>query len=180
VIRRCCSEYTVRLMCRCLKVSPSGYYAWRDRPASARAQDNARLLKRIREIHDDSKGAIGAPRMQEDLAAEGETASLNRVARLMAANGIAGWPRKKKRRQGRPELRPVEARNLDFTALEPETKWVTDITEIRRWRASSSSAWSWICLARSSSAGRCIIARIVTWSSARSRWQCGNARAAGQ
>jgi putative transposase len=120
-------------MCRCLQVSPSGYYAWCDRSPSARARDNARLLKRIREIHDDSRGVIGAPRMHEDLVADGETASLNRIARLMAANGIAGWPRKKKRRQGRPELRPVEARNhleRDFTALEPETKWVTDITEI--------------------------------------------------
>ena len=120
-------------MCRCLKVSPSGYYAWRNRPLSSRGQDNERLLARIREIHEDSGGVIGAPRMHEDLVDDGETASLNRVARLMAAHGIAGWPRKKKRRQGRPGIRPLGARNLlerDFTALEPETKWVTDITEI--------------------------------------------------
>ena len=86
-------------MCRCLKVSPSGYYAWRNRPLSSRGQDNERLLARIREIHEDSGGVIGAPRMHEDLVDDGETASLNRVARLMAAHGIAGWPRKKKRRQ---------------------------------------------------------------------------------
>lgn len=100
---------------------------------SARAQDNARLLGRIREIHQDSGGVIGAPRMHEDLTAEGETASPNRIARLMAAHGIAGWPRKRKRRQGRPPARPIDVRNLldrDFTAMEPETKWVTDITEI--------------------------------------------------
>lgn len=55
------------------------------------------------------------------------------VVRLMAANGIQGWPRKKNRRLGRPGVRPVGVRNLlerNFTALEPETKWVTDITEI--------------------------------------------------
>ena len=133
MIQHCRSEYPIRLMCRCLHVSPSGFYGWQSRIPSARARDNARLLGRIREIHQDSGGVIGAPRMHEDLQAEGETASQNRIARLMAAEGLAGWPRKKRRRQGRPAVRPANARNLldrDFTAYEPETKWVTDITEI--------------------------------------------------
>lgn len=84
------------MMCRLLKVSPSGYYDWEGRPASARQVDNERLLSRIREIHADSQGAIGAPRMYEDLTDEGETASKNRIARLMATEGLQGWPRKKK------------------------------------------------------------------------------------
>ena len=46
-------------MCRCLKVSASGYYAWQDREPSPRAQENARLVRRIREIHEDSRGVIG-------------------------------------------------------------------------------------------------------------------------
>ena len=121
-------------MCRCLKVSPSGYYAWESRPASVTAQDNARLLERIREIHQDSQGAIGAPRMHEDLTYEGETASLNRIARLMAANNLYGWPRRRgRRRMGKSSQRPDDVINhlkRDFNALEPETKWVTDITEI--------------------------------------------------
>ncbi|WP_163078620.1 IS3 family transposase, partial [Acinetobacter baumannii] len=83
------------LMCGCLKVSASGYYAWQDREPSLRAQENARLVRRIREIHEDSRGVIGAPRMHEDLLDEGETVSLNRVARLMAAERIQGWPRRK-------------------------------------------------------------------------------------
>lgn len=62
MIRRCRNEYPVRLMCRCLKVSASGYYDWQDRQPSPRAQENARLVKRIREIHEDSRGVIGAPR----------------------------------------------------------------------------------------------------------------------
>ncbi|TDN66101.1 integrase-like protein [Halothiobacillus neapolitanus] len=103
-------------------------------PAKPRSLDNDRLLKRIRAIHEDSKGIIGVPRMHEDLSAEGETASRNRIARLMAANGIYGWPRRKGRRwAGRFSQRPYHVRNhlrRDFTALEPETKWVTDITEI--------------------------------------------------
>ena len=107
-------------MCRCLKVSPSGYYEWVSRPASPRAQENARLLVRIREIHDDSDGAIGAPRMHDDLVAEGELVGLNRIARLMASNGIQGWPRKKSRQRGLPNRRPDGVSNLlnrNFTDL---------------------------------------------------------------
>lgn len=133
---RCRNEYPVRLMCRCLKVSASGYYAWQDREPSLRAQENARLARRIREIHEDSRGVIGAPRMHEDLLDEGETVSLNRVARLMAAERIQGWPRRKRRGFGRVASgRPAGVKNLlerDFSAPEPERKWVTDITEIAR------------------------------------------------
>lgn len=120
-------------MCRCLSVSPSGYYAWESRSPSARELENARLLARIRDIHDDSGGILGAPRIHEDLVAEGKSVSLNRVARLMAANGIQGWPRKRNKRLGRPGMRPsgiVNHLRRDFTASEPEAKWVTDITEI--------------------------------------------------
>ncbi|MCO5055740.1 IS3 family transposase [Thermomonas sp.] len=135
VIERCREEFPVRLMCRCLQVSASGYYDWSKRLPSARQHDNARLLRRIRELHTDSRGTLGAGRMQEDLADEGETASLNRVARIMAADGLQGWPRPKRRGQrGNPALTPLGVRNhleRDFTALEPETKWVIDITEIK-------------------------------------------------
>lgn len=124
-------------MCRCLKVSASGYYAWEMRPVSARQIDNERLLCRIRQIHADSQGILGAARVHEDLVDEGETAGKNRIARLMAAAGLQGWPRKKKRGQrGKPALMPPVALNLlerDFNAMEPEVKWVTDITEIKTW-----------------------------------------------
>ena len=73
--------------------------------------------------------------MREDLAEEGESASLNRVARLMAADGLQGWPRRKRRgARYSPAVTPPGVVNLlerDFLALEPETKWVTDITEIK-------------------------------------------------
>lgn len=122
------------MMCRCLKVSPSGYYDWEARRPSSRQMDNGRLLSRIRQIHEDSRGTIGVPRMHEDLAHEGETASKNRIARLMVTAGLQGWPRKKRRGQrAQPTLSPPGVENWlerDFSALEPETKWVTDITEI--------------------------------------------------
>ncbi|WP_229979634.1 IS3 family transposase [Stenotrophomonas lactitubi] len=135
VIERCRDEFPIRLMCRCLKVSASGYYAWSKRPASARQVDNERLAVRMRELHEDSRGTLGAGRMREDLAEEGESASLNRVARLMAADGLQGWPRRKRRgARCSPAVTPPGVVNLlerDFLALEPETKWVTDITEIK-------------------------------------------------
>lgn len=135
MIERCRDAFPVRLMCRCLRVSASGYYDWSKRLPSARQRDNQRLRGRIRELHEDSRGTLGAGRMREDLVDQGESASLNRVARLMAAAGLQGWPRPKRRGQrGQPALTPPGVRNLlerDFTALEPETKWVTDITELK-------------------------------------------------
>ena len=135
MIERCRDAFPVRLMCRCLRVSASGYYDWSKRLPGARELDNQRLLVRIRELHEDSRGTLGAGRMHEDLVDDGETTSLNRVARLMAADGLQGWPRSKRRGQrGRPALTPPSVRNLldrDFTALEPQTQWVTDITEIK-------------------------------------------------
>jgi len=72
--------------------------------------------------------------MHEDLLDEGETVSLNRVARLIAAERIQGWPRRKRRGFGRAASgSPVGVKNhleRDFNAQEPERKWFTDITEI--------------------------------------------------
>ncbi|WP_442681933.1 IS3 family transposase [Stenotrophomonas sp. JC08] len=139
VIERCRDEFPIRLMCRCLRVSTSGYYDWSKRLPSARQRDNERLLSRIHALHQDSRGTLGAGRMQEDLVEEGLLASRNRVARLMAAAGLQGWPRPKRRGQrAQPTLTPPGVRNLlerDFSALEPETKWVTDITEIKTQQA---------------------------------------------
>ena len=96
MIERCRDSFPVRMMCRCLKVSHSGYYDWRDRPLSARAEDNERLLVQIRSLHADSDGVLGAPRIWDDLRHEGEVCSLNRVARLMQANDIQGIPQKRR------------------------------------------------------------------------------------
>lgn len=118
-------------MCRCLKVSTSGFHAWNKRPTSAREADNQRLLVRIREYHEASGGVIGMPRMHEELGYEGETASPNRVARLMARHGLFGVPQRRPFRSKRTGVRPDYVRNhleRDFVALEPNTKWVTDIT----------------------------------------------------
>ena len=131
-------------MCRCLKVSRSGFHAWTTRPVSARARDNARLLEKIRTHHTASDGVMGAPRMQEELSYEGETASLNRVARLMARAGLYGVPQRRQWRRKPSGVRPAVVHNhleRDFSALEPNTKWVTDITYIR-----TAESWLYLCV----------------------------------
>jgi putative transposase len=89
------ADYRITTMCRVLEVSRSGYYAWLGREPSARAQANTVLLEQIQEIHEESDGTYGAPRMHAELS-EGDTpASLNRVARLMKQAGIQGVSRRK-------------------------------------------------------------------------------------
>src|SRR5476651_291885 len=81
-------EYNVRMMCRVLEVTPSGYYAWLKQPQSHRAAENARLVKLIRASFNASNGIYGSPRVFLDLREAGETCSKHRVARLMRINGI--------------------------------------------------------------------------------------------
>lgn len=133
MIERCRDAFPVRMMCRCLRVSPSGYYDWRDRPLSARAVENERLLVRIRSLHTESDGVLGAPRIWDDLRHEGEDCGLNRVARLMQANDIRGIPQKRRWGKKPSGQRPDGILNhleRKFQAEEPNTKWVTDITYI--------------------------------------------------
>ena len=76
-------NHTIPLMRRVLRVSRSGYYAWRVRPLSHRGREDADLAGRIERIHRDSRGTYGAPRVHAQLRAEGVRAGNKRVARLM-------------------------------------------------------------------------------------------------
>ena len=143
-IQRCRGVYPVQLMCRCLRVSTSGFYGWAGRPVSAREADNRRLLVRIREHHTASDGVMGMPRMHEELTDEGETASRNRIARLMARDGLQGIPQRRQWRRKSSGVRPAFVQNhleRDFRATEPNTKWVTDITYIR-----TAEGWLYLCV----------------------------------
>ena len=144
MIERCREAFPVRLMCRCLKVSPSGYYGWRDRPLSERVKENQRLLDRIKGIHAKSDGVMGSPRIWEELGYEGERCSLNRVARLMRTHHLQGIPQGKRWRNKPSGQRPSQMRNhlaRDFAASEPNTKWVTDITYVR-----TGENWLYLCV----------------------------------
>lgn len=81
-------EFPVRLMCRVLKTSPSGYYAWRQREPTLRHSANAELTAQISQIHHASRRCYGSPRVYQELKRQGARCSLNRVARLMRQGGI--------------------------------------------------------------------------------------------
>ena len=126
--------YPVRLMCAVLDVSPAGYYAWRDRPVSERAKSNATLLVAIRQVHQDSSGRYGSPRVHAVLRRQGRGVSRGRVERMMRRHGIRAImapPRRVRTTDSRHGL-PI-APNLiarDFTAPAPNRVWLADITYI--------------------------------------------------
>ena len=89
------AQYPVALLCRCLGVSRSGYYAWMTRPPSQRAEVDARLTAQLRVVHADSLQTYGRPRLCQALRARGIAVSGRRVARLMRAAGL--WARGRRR-----------------------------------------------------------------------------------
>jgi putative transposase len=127
------ADHGVRVMCRALEVSPSGYYAWLARPPSPRTQANRELAARINAVHVDSRGTYGAPRVRAELRASGLCVSRKRIARLMRLQGIQGISR---RRRFRTTLRHKDARPAPdlvqraFSADAPNKLWVADITYI--------------------------------------------------
>jgi putative transposase len=120
-------------MCRTLDVSASGYYASLERPPSARAQEDERLLQRIRDIHLHSRGTYGAPRIHAELRDEGIRVGRKRVARLMATASLQGASRRRAFRTTVRDNAATPAPDLvhrDFTAGGPDRLWVADITYI--------------------------------------------------
>jgi transposase InsO family protein len=125
--------YPVRLLCRCLSISRSGYYAWRQRTPSPRAQEDARLKMEIAASHAASRRTYGSPRIHRDLREEGHRVSRKRVARLMRELGLEGARKRRFRTTTDSRHRFPVAPNLlmrDFEVETPDTVWVTDITYI--------------------------------------------------
>jgi len=123
------AEFPIRVMARVLRVSASGYYAWRCRPASAHAQADAVLLRRIRTIHAGSHSTCGALRVH----AEGTAIACKRVARLMRQAGLRGVSRRRFPSTTRREPTHTPANDLvgrAFTAAGPNLLWVADITYV--------------------------------------------------
>ena len=124
--------YPIRTMARVLKVSASGYYAWRSRPASARATADADLTRHIRTIHAGSHGTYGAPRVHAELKANGLSVGRKRIARLMRTAGIAGVSRRRSApittRQATSHHPASDLVRRAFMAERPNELWVADIT----------------------------------------------------
>ncbi len=128
--------YPVATQCRVLGVSPSGYYAWRARPPSARAVEEAALAERIEAIHERSRRTYGSPRIHAELKDEGTRVGRKRVARLMRKAGLEGASRRRRKgttrrdRDARPAPDLVER---NFAATGPDRLWVADITYVPTW-----------------------------------------------
>jgi putative transposase len=131
------AKLPVHTMCRVLGVSASGYYAWRERPPSRRAIENAVLTERVRAIHAESDATYGMPRVRAELSEQGTAISRKRVAGLMRSAGIRGVSR----RRGfvvttRRDLRQRPAPDLVercFVADGPNRLWVADMTYVPTW-----------------------------------------------
>src|SRR5204863_9986009 len=84
------ARHTVSILCRCLQVTPSGFYAWAKRGLSARAQRDLVLRTKLRAFHAASGHRYGRPRLWKDLEEDGEAVSEKRVRRLMRDEQIHG------------------------------------------------------------------------------------------
>jgi len=127
-------EYSIRLLCKTLEVSESGYYAWCKRPASEQEREDARLSAEIQQIFQDARKLYGSPRIHAVLKERGILCGRKRVVRLMQALGISALPAcrsKPKTTTSDPSARfAPNVLNRDFTSVIPDAKWVTDSTAI--------------------------------------------------
>ena len=136
VITRHRDEFQVRLMCRVLEVSPSGYYVSLKRPPSWHALIDELLMARVRIIHAESGEPYGAPRVHQELQAEGLPASPKRVARLMREEGLVARPPKRHRvvttdsNHDHPIAPNLLARDFDVNGVGINRVWVADITYV--------------------------------------------------
>lgn len=132
-IREQAGHYPVRRLCKVLGVSPSGYYHWRDRPESERVQADRTLLAEIVTIHEANDQTYGVPRMHVELRARGRRHGRNRIARLMREAGLKTRVQvlRERSRRGRT-FEHVESNKLhrQFWAVQPNQRWVSDITHI--------------------------------------------------
>jgi putative transposase len=126
--------FSVRTMCRCLRIHPSGFYAWLKSPLSKRAREDARQTELIRKAWEDSGKVYGCRKLHDDLLDQGETCCLNRVARLARQAGIKaqiGYKRRPGTYGGKPSIIVDNTLDRQFDVKAPDRVWVTDITYIR-------------------------------------------------
>jgi putative transposase len=136
VIARHRGEFPVRLMCRVLEVSVSGFYAYLKRPPSWRAVIDELLMAHVRLAFAESGETYGAPRVLHELREAGLPTSQKRVARLMGEAGLVARPRKRPRvgttNSNHPDpIAPnLLARQFDVNGVAINRVWVGDITHI--------------------------------------------------
>jgi putative transposase len=126
--------FRVGMMCKVLRVSRSGYYAWRRREPSPRELEDRRHAESIRRVHRESRGTYGSPRVYVALQQAGTPCGKHRVARIMREAGLRGRAARR--------FRAVSTKRSDapappnrlagtFTASRPNEVWVGDVTQVR-------------------------------------------------
>jgi len=126
-------EFKVSELCRALRVSTSGFYAWCKRTPSTRATKDIELRVLIRASFEKSRRTYGSPRIHEDLIEAHQRVGRNRVIRIMEAEGIRARVRKRFKNTTMSEHdQPIAPNVLDrnFEAAAPNQRWVSDTTEM--------------------------------------------------
>lgn len=126
-------EFPVHRLCRVLGVSQSGYFAWKDRPASKRQHADMVMLAHVRSAFALSNGTYGSPRMTRELQDDGLAIGRRRTARLMRENGLRARQKRRFKRTTDSEHGWPIAPNIidqDFTATAPDQKWGVDISYV--------------------------------------------------
>jgi putative transposase len=153
------TRYPMRILCRVLRVSQSGYYAWRSRKPSARNLNDERLRPKVVEAFKTGRGTYGRIRVRSELIDMGFEVGMKHVARLMREMGLQGIsPRKFRVTTDSNHVHPIAENVLDrnFEASGPNEKWTTDITYI--W---TSEGWLYLATVMD-----LFSRRIVGWSTA--------------
>jgi putative transposase len=138
------ANYPVSMICRVLRVSRSGFYAWRIRPPSARNLEDQRLIPLIRAAHAASRMRYGSPRIHSDLVDDGVAVGRHRISRLMRCEGLRG----RRRRRFRVTTQSNHARplapnvlNRQFSPTRANQAWASDLTYL--WTAEG---WLYLCV----------------------------------
>jgi putative transposase len=153
-------RWPAAVICRVLRVTRSGFYAWLKRKPSKRAVRQQQLLAKIRVAHAQNRELYGSPRVHRTLLIDGEVVSRNTVARLMRQAQIRAKTRRRyvPRTTDSMHAKPV-ADNLlarDFGAQSVNCKWVADITYV-----PTDQGWLYL-----SAVLDCFSRKIVGWSMA--------------
>ncbi len=129
----------VKYLCAWLKVSRSGFYAWRNRTISAREKSDANLLLKIKQVFKANHQTYGSPRVFHALKKDGIQTSVKRVARLMRENGLRARALKTYRKPAKVKFFYKEIENKRKNIEKPNTvnqQWSGDITYLKvgaRW-----------------------------------------------
>lgn len=125
--------YPIKLLCRALRVSRPGYYAWRMRPESERAREDRRLSLLVRAAHEAGRRTYGSPRVMRELRAQQVCIGRKRIMRLMRAEGLRARVRRRYRCTTMSEHDQPIAPNLLGRNFQPATRnqsWASDTTEL--------------------------------------------------